>query len=97
MALGHTVLDFAAEGAVIASRIDLLILHKRSFGNQVGELLVGKKVIVYAIDLSGTRLAVSGRHGEFHIQFPAVHYVTDYGGLTAARRRGYDYKFSCHI
>ncbi len=39
------------------------------------KLLVGKEVIVYPVDLAGTRLAVCGRYGEFHRELPAVHYI----------------------
>ena len=59
---GHTVLDFAAEGAVITSRIYLLVFHERSFGNQFLELLVREEMVVDTINFPLTGLAVGCRY-----------------------------------
>lgn len=77
MSLSHTVLNLAAEGAIVAAGVNLFVLHECTFGYQLAKSFIAKEMIVHAVNFSGTWFAVGGRHRELDIQVATVHYVAD--------------------
>ena len=85
MAVFQTLLDFAAQGAVIFVVVDFFKLEEGSLNDFLPELVEGEEVVLSSVLLLTAGLAAGGTDGEVKV-LDTFHEAVDDGGLASAAR-----------